>query len=268
MLTHEENAPVNLGPGFVVPDPKALPPIKVPADMQGTMTPERAEAAKGVYRAAGYSEEQLTAAFPVNKDAPRVVMAPGAGVSLSAEDLTAKYQYLADHSSLPIELIAREAKAAGAGQIKDPRTKQFVAAPGADFTPAPEYRFQFSGLFPDQALEHVAAFTAQAAAASASLGLDNVTAQAAIRSFIETSNAVPDGTDAETMAQRWEKEGSYINTLKDSADIIRLAKVGETALAAAAPALHKYLTDAWAFHSAESQLALYRIGLSIESRKK
>lgn len=258
----EEGAPV-VQPGIPFQDPKVLPAIKVPAEVLAGLTPARAEAAKAPYRAAGYSEEALSAAFPVAKDAAPAT-ANGQGVILPKDELAKSYQLLADKGTIPLEVIAREAAKQGI-QIKG-RDGQFVAAAGADYK-APDYKFDLTGLLHDQSPEEVASFNVVAAQASAKLGLTQNVAQAAIRSFVSTANAVPDDADEETMARQFEMEGRTINNLKDSAEIIRLAKVGDAALKAAAPDFYEALNENWAFHSAASQLALYQIGLAVEAAK-
>ena len=242
-----------------------LPPISAPKDMPTASIPRAQE----LYFVAGYSKEQIDAAFAGHVPAADKSIGPihgeRDGVPLSQEQLNRSYQGLFENWRGDPQEILRAAKAAGA-VIKDAKGQAINAA---DAAIGRTYELTYSALpnISEIAPEEMKAFDDLAQGAGRALGLSQHVLQQAVEAFYRTADAVPDIIDDQAMATKMEVEGSVIRGLSDGSEVIRLAAIATEAIKKSAPDFYKLLVDSWAMHSAAAQLALSNIGREIERKK-
>jgi hypothetical protein len=245
--------------------PETLPPIAVdPIDLAKMPQATRATA-RALYEGKGYPKEQTLAAFPdveKGKAAP-----PPTGYSgLSHGQVEAGYQ--AAWNANPSDEVLRAAMRDGV-TIKGKDGKPIIFNGEAAAPDAPAYTaLNFTGLphVADMPPDDLAAFNAEFVGVMTGVGVPQIIAQQAVEAFVKTADEAPE--DEEEALRRYESEGTTIKGLADGPEIIRLAAVADKALKERYPDWYQSMTEAFAFHSAASQLALAAIGRQIEGIKR
>jgi hypothetical protein len=264
---------------FIMADEINTPLIAATADIMSKLSPQAVASAKEGYMRAGYSVEEIDAAFnrqtgsPIVETKSHTMMAMGGADGITAQEKERGYRALLESGSVDRDTILRAAAKDGV-QLTEAPSKEVQQASAEHailkgFEPPvrPEnYRIEVPNFALDLPTEDVATVLNDMRHAFHAAGVPATMGTGLAAALLGSMDRFDSEAGEVAIKTQLAEEGARVRKL--SGDYKETARLAEIGIAALPEATRSVIYEGYGFHSAEAFLAMSNFGRIVEERSK